>query len=203
MKRAIYAAVAAAVMSPPVAAEPQAVGADRDDVEELVVVGRSIDAGVAEVEVEHEMVVDTARVLKDIPGANVNANGPLTGIAQYRGMYGDRIAVVIDHLGIVSGGPNAMDTPLSYVSPMITESLSVTRGIASVSLAPESIGGHVATQLSRGEFGVGPAALSGFAGTRFSSNGELSTTAGRLTLAGETHKLSLVAELDDGICAEQ
>ncbi|MBT8082470.1 MAG: TonB-dependent receptor [Gammaproteobacteria bacterium] len=198
MKRVNCVAVAAVLLASPVFANPQAVDADRDDLDEVVVVGRSVATGIAEVEVEREMLVDTATVLKDIPGANVNANGPLTGIAQYRGMYGDRIAVVIDHLGVVSGGPNAMDAPLSYVSPMITESLSVTRGIASVSLAPESIGGHVATELSRGEFGVAPAALSGFAGTRFSSNGNLTTTAGRLTVAGETHKVSLIAELDDG-----
>jgi len=144
------------------------------------------------------MLVDTATVLKDIPGANVNANGPVTGIAQYRGMYGDRISVVIDHLGVVSGGPNAMDAPLSYVSPMITEALSVVRGIPSVSLAPESIGGHVSTKLSRGEFSAAGPELSGFVGSRYRANGNVSTSAGRLTLANESHKLSLVAELDDG-----
>ena len=78
------------------------------------------------------MLVDTATALKDIPGANVNRNGLITGIAQYRGMFGDRVTVGIDDLGIISGGPNAMDAPLSYMSPMITEELVVDRGIASV-----------------------------------------------------------------------
>ena len=81
-----------------------------NDVDEVVVVGRSVATGLARIEVDREMLVDTATVLKDIPGANVNANGPVTGIAQYRGMYGDRISVVVDHLGIVSGGPNATIT---------------------------------------------------------------------------------------------
>ncbi|RKZ70448.1 MAG: hypothetical protein DRQ48_06300, partial [Gammaproteobacteria bacterium] len=31
---------------------------------------------------------DSAQLLKKIPGANVNSNGSVTGIAQYRGMYG-------------------------------------------------------------------------------------------------------------------
>jgi iron complex outermembrane receptor protein len=113
-------------------------------------------------------------------------------------MYGDRISVVVDHLGVVSGGPNAMDSPLSYASPMITENLAVTRGVASVSQAPESVGGHIKVRLSRGEFSLADPALSGFVGTRYAANGSISTSAGRLTLAGATHKVSLIAEVDDG-----
>lgn len=189
------AAFAAALLAPAVlAAQP----ASEEDVDEVVVIGHTVSTTLATVEVDREMLVDTANVLKDIPGANVNANGPITGIAQYRGMYGDRVSVVIDQLGVVSGGPNAMDAPLSYVSPMIIRELAVTRGIASVSLAPESIGGHVATTLSRGDFSTGPGALSGFVGSRYSGNGSLSTSAGRLTLASDRHKVSLLAEVDDG-----
>jgi iron complex outermembrane receptor protein len=191
-------ATMAMLLAPAIVAAQQSPDQGASDVDEVIVIGRSVATGLARIEVDREMLVDTATVLKDIPGANVNANGPVTGIAQYRGMYGDRIAVVIDHLGVVSGGPNAMDAPLSYVSPMITEALSVTRGIASVSLAPESIGGHVATTLSRGEFSLAGSNLSGFVGSRYSANGNVSTTAGRLTLANATHKLSLIAELDDG-----
>lgn len=168
------------------------------DVDEVVVVGRSVSTGLASIEVDREMLVDTATALKDIPGANVNANGPVTGIAQYRGMYGDRIAVVIDHLGIVSGGPNAMDAPLSYVSPMIAGDLVVTRGIPGVAMAPESIGGQVSTTLARGDFAATGDELSGFVGSRYAANGNISTTAGRFTLANPRHKLSLVAEVDDG-----
>ena len=171
---------------------------DATDVDEVIVIGRSVSTGLAQIEVDREMLVDTATVLKEIPGANVNANGPVTGIAQYRGMYGDRVSVVIDHLGVVSGGPNAMDAPLSYVSPMITEELAVTRGIASVSHAPESIGGHVSARLSRGEFATAGTALGGFVGSRYSENGNISTTAGRITLATDRHKVSFVAEIDDG-----
>ena len=191
-------AMAAVLLLPATAAAQQSGGPDESDVDEVIVIGRSVATGLAQIEVDREMLVDTATILKDVPGANVNANGALTGIAQYRGMYGDRIAVAIDHLGVVSGGPNAMDAPLSYVSPMITETLSVTRGVASVSLAPESIGGHVATTLSRGEFSSAGPLLSGFVGSRYSGNGNVSTTAGRLTLAGGSHKLSLLGELDDG-----
>ena len=60
---------------------------------------------------------DSAQLLKKIPGANVNSNGTVTGIAQYRGMYGQRINTLIDGIKISSGGPNAMDSPLSKRYP--------------------------------------------------------------------------------------
>ena len=198
MNRFTRAAALAVLLLPAVVGAQQLPEEAETDVDEVVVIGRSVSTGLAQIQVDREMLVDTATILKDIPGANVNANGPVTGIAQYRGMYGDRVSVVIDHLGVVSGGPNAMDAPLSYASPMITEELSVTRGIASVSLAPESIGGHMALRLARGEFSVADPALSGFVGTRYSDNGNVSTSAGRLTLANDSHKVSLIAEVDDG-----
>ena len=171
---------------------------DAERIEEIIVSGQQLSTENASIAVERELAVDTASILKRLPGADVNGNGPLTGIAQYRGMYGDRISVVIDHLGVISGGPNAMDAPLSYVSPMITDELAVTRGIPGVSLAPEAIGGHVAAQLARGDFSNDGRSVSGFAGTRFSANGDVTTTGGRATLSTSSHKLSLVAEVDDG-----
>jgi iron complex outermembrane receptor protein len=165
---------------------------------EIVVVGRSLATSSSLIEIEREFLVDTAAALRDIPGANVNRNGLITGIAQYRGMYGDRVAVDIDQMGVISGGPNAMDTPLSYMSPMMTEELAVSRGIASVSLAPEAIGGHVSAKTSRGEFGGDTVRASGVLGTRFSSNGDLSTSVARLTLANHRHRISAIAEADNG-----
>ena len=91
-----------------------------------------------------------------------------------------------------------MDAPLSYMSPMMTEELVVTRGIASVSLAPEAIGGHVSTRTSRGDFTSDEFGVSGMIGTRYSENGDISTTAARLTLANDRHRVSAIAEFDDG-----
>lgn len=58
---------------------------------------------------------DSAELLKILPGAAVNRNGGLTGLAQYRGMYGARVSVNINEVSFVSGGPNSMDSPLSYI----------------------------------------------------------------------------------------
>ncbi len=74
--------ITAALAIAPVLAEPM---------EELVVTAthstRTID-------VTNALAIspDVAQLLKEAPGANVNSNGPLTGIPQYRGMYGSRVA---------------------------------------------------------------------------------------------------------------
>jgi len=95
---------------------------------------------------------DTAEALKVIPGAAVNRNGGLTGIAQYRGLVGDRINVSIDSASIVTGGPNAMDAPLSYIPAALLNTLEVTRGAASVSTGQETLGGHIKATSYQGEF---------------------------------------------------
>ncbi len=177
---------------------PLSIAAQEAPIDEIVVGGDADAAPFVQVDVDKTMIVDTAAALRDLPGANINSNGGITGIAQYRGMFGDRVAVDIDNHAVVSGGPNAMDAPLSYVSPMITESLTIERGIVSVSSAPESIGGRITASLARGSFGAGEPGVSGFVGSRYSNNGNLATTAGRLTLANAAHRVTLLGEFDNG-----
>ncbi len=97
------------------------------------------------IEVSEALVVspDTAQLLKKAPGANVNSNGPLSGIPQYRGMFGPRVGVLLDGVELAPAGPNWMDPPLSYAAAAQLESLQVYRGIAPVSVVQESIGGAV------------------------------------------------------------
>ncbi|MEZ5489575.1 MAG: TonB-dependent receptor [Gammaproteobacteria bacterium] len=97
---------------------------------------------------------DTAQLLRKMPGANINKNGELTGIAQYRGMFGDRIKVSVNGAQINGAGPNAMDSPLHYAPVAILESLTINRGIAPVSTGQETIGGYVEAQTYTGEFGA-------------------------------------------------
>jgi len=96
---------------------------------------------------------DTAALLRRAPGANVNRNGPLTGIAQYRGMYGDRVNVMVNGIRINTGGPNGMDPALSYIPRNQLQSLEVIRGIAPVSSGAETIGGTIIANGRTSEFG--------------------------------------------------
>jgi iron complex outermembrane recepter protein len=168
------------------------------DVEQVVVVGERVYPVVDTVAPSTSGAVDTAELLRRLPGANLNANGMLSGIAQYRGLYGDRVAVSIDGLRTTTGGPNAMDAPLSYASPLLLDHLSLERGIASVSSAIESIGGHIEADHNRGEHSdQSEFGFTGKAEARYASNGGLNSTAVQLVGANDMHKVALLAQHDD------
>lgn len=165
--------------------------------EQLVVTGERVYPVVDAVAPSTEDAVDAAELLKQLPGANLNANGPLTGIAQYRGLYGDRVAISLDGLPIVTGGPNAMDAPLSYASPLLLDRLSLERGIPSVSSSVESLGGHIAVDFDRGEHADGPRfESSGKMQTSYASNGDVKSVAIRAVGADDTHKVALLGQRD-------
>ncbi len=94
---------------------------------------------------------DAASWLDVIPGAGVNRNGGVTGIAQYRGLYGDRVSVKMNGHYLPGAGPNAMDTPLSYAVPILIESMTAYRGIAPVYVGMDTLGGAIDVQLKQAE----------------------------------------------------
>lgn len=93
-----------------------------------------------------QSIIDTSDVLKKIPGANVNRNGPLTGIAQYRGLSGSRVNIQIDGTNMQESCSNSMDAAMSHVPATMVDAVILKRGISPVSQAIESIGGSVFVQ---------------------------------------------------------
>lgn len=194
MKRStLYLGLSAAIVS---------LGSQADHIEELVVTAshetRTID-------ITDELIIspDVAQLLKKAPGANVNANGPLTGIPQYRGMYGARIATSLDGTQLAPAGPNWMDPPLSYARNGQLESLEVYRGIAPVSVAQESIGGAIDARTTKGEFTTGSDfQLSGrlIGSAQSINNGQ--QLSGALFATNNTHRLKLAGVIEQGDDAE-
>jgi iron complex outermembrane receptor protein len=140
------------------AAEPEeSAGAAREEEEREAILitdtRGSADAYFA-IDPRHEpnATADSAALLKRIPGADVNDNGPLSGQVQYRGMFGTRMNVRVGGAFIVPGGPNWMDTPLHYAPRPLIQNLEVERGIASVSSGAETIGGTVQATLKSSAF---------------------------------------------------
>lgn len=164
--------------------------------EELLVTGTR-DTRVIQLAETVEITPDAAQLLRKAPGANVNGNGPLTGIPQYRGMYGDRIKVTVNGSTLSSGGPNWMDPPLSYAPAAQLESLEVTRGIAPVSAGQETIGGAINAKTWSGDFSNTEefdvsARLR--AGGQTVDKGTLASAA--VVVANDTHKIK-VSALDE------
>lgn len=134
-------------------------------------------------------VPDSAALLRRLPGANINMNGPVTGIQQYRGMFGNRVSVAVDGMHVTSGGPNLMDPPLHYAPATRLENLTIYRGIAPVSVAQESIGGAIIANTAQGNFNDSEAVdLNGAitAGGQSVNNGWVGNAL--LALANDKHK---------------
>ena len=127
-----------------------------ETLEELVISARH---DTRTIDIASELVIspDVAQLLKKAPGANVNSNGPITGIPQYRGMFGPRIATSLNGAQLAPSGPNWMDPPLSYAVGAQLESLEIYRGIAPVSVAQESLGGAIDARTHHGNFGASSA----------------------------------------------
>ncbi|MDB3856007.1 TonB-dependent receptor [Halieaceae bacterium] len=153
--------------------------ADHYHPEELLVVGQYDRRQIDVADTVH-ITPDSAALVRRAPGANINGNGPLTGIPQYRGMYGSRVNVEVNGMTLSSGGPNWMDPPLSYAPTAQLESLQVYRGIAPVSSGQETIGGAINVTTWSGEFGND---------TNFESSGRIrlgSQTSNSASLLGAT-----------------
>lgn len=157
--------------------------------------------GVFQVDLEQAPITtpDAAELLRRAPGANVNRNGPLTGIAQYRGMYGERVNVQVNGIQIVTGGPNGMDPPLSYVPRGQLESLEVIRGIAPVSSGLETIGGTIIANARSSAFSpddqIRPAFDLSAGGATVDESTTLSVMAG---VANRSHRAHVYGSREDG-----
>ena len=146
-----------------------------------------------------ETQADTAALLPRAPGANVNRNGPLTGIAQYRGMYGQRVNTVIDGMHISTGGPNGMDPPLSYIPRSQLGSLTVIRGLAPVSSGAETIGGTILADSRTSTFSphdtLTPTASINGGGASADSSGFVDAMG---SVANRAHRLHLFGSREQG-----
>ncbi|BDX04874.1 TonB-dependent receptor plug domain-containing protein [Planctobacterium marinum] len=89
---------------------------------------------------------DLRDALKRLAGLSGNGNGPLSAIAQYRGLFGNRVHVSVEGGPVTGAGPNAMDPPLSNVFALPGSELNLHRGIAPVSVAAQSLGGAIEIQ---------------------------------------------------------
>ncbi len=173
--------------------------ADQQQLPTIVVEGSAMRAGTFGTAPGSSGLKDTASLLKRVPGANVNRNGPLTGIASYRGMFGNRINISVDGANMKEVGPNSMDPPLSHIPASLTESLVVHRGIAPVSSGIESFGGSMQVKSRKGDFAEGDGIVThGNAAMGYSSveDGYFGSLLG--SVANKNHKLYLSGSKEQG-----
>jgi len=140
---------------------------------------------------------DSMDIIGRMPGAAVNRNGALSGQAQYRGLFGPRMNVLVDDMKVTPGGLNWMDSPMHYLPPGLTKQVAMTRGIASVGSGP-GIGGLIEAQSKKAEF---------TSDHEFDSQGDIVASAmsndgyaasGVIGAANVNHRLQIVGSYEDG-----
>ncbi len=92
---------------------------------------------------ERSAARDSATLLERAPGAAVVRNGQQTGIVQLRGLFNDRVRVLVDDMTITPACANHMDPPLHYVSAQGVDTMEIIAGITPVSQGGDSIAGTV------------------------------------------------------------
>ena len=142
-------------------------------------------------------IPDAMEILTRMPGANVNRNGPLTGQAQYRGLFGPRMTVTVNDMRVTPGGPNWMDPPLHYMPAGLTRNVIMTRGIASVSEGP-GIGGLIQAESKQSSFTSDHefAPQGDVIGSYMSNDGY--SIAGLAGAANVNHRFHLIGAYEDG-----
>lgn len=181
-------------------AAPVAIADEAEELPTIIVEGTGDRPGTFATAPDSSGLKDTASLLKNIPGANVNRSGPLTGIAQYRGLAGNRLNINIDSNNIKEVGPNSMDPPLSHFPAALTESLKVKRGIGSVSSGIETMGGTMSVESRKGEFAEEDEDFrtSGFASMGYSSVEDGHFGSLMASIANQNHKVYLSGSQERG-----
>lgn len=142
---------------------------------------------------------DSGELIKSLPGAALNSNGPLTTLVQYRGASGDRVNVSIDGANFTSGGPNKMDSALSYIPGALLDNVSISRGIASVSKGQETLGGHVSASSYHPAFADHQQwQFSGRANSLVNSNGNGNSSGLSVFGSNRHHRIGITASYDKG-----
>jgi len=95
---------------------------------------------------------DTASLLKDVPGLNLQSGGGVSSLPTVHGLADDRLRIKVDGMDLVSACANHMNPPLSYIDPSNVGSATVFSGISPVSMGGDSIGGTILVESESPEF---------------------------------------------------
>lgn len=135
---------------------------------------------------------DSASLLRNVPGVNLQGAGGVSSLPVVNGLAGDRVRTQVDGMDLIASCPNHMNPPLSYVDPSAVESLKVYAGISPVSAGGDSIAGTIVAKTKEPQFAAPGQALlfTGEAGAFYRSNGNGYGGNLNATLANEQLSLS-------------
>ncbi len=104
---------------------------------------------------------DTAALLRDLPGVQLNQTGGVSSLPAIHGLADDRVRIRVDGMDFIATCPNHMNPPLSYLDPAQIDTLKVYAGIAPVSVGGDSIAGSIVAETRAPEFAATGETLQG------------------------------------------
>lgn len=107
------------------------------------------------------MATQGGDLLRGMAGVAVLSNGPQTGIAQIRGLAGDRVRIRVDGLTITPACPNHMDPPLHYAQAAAGDRVELFAGLSPVSAGGDSLAGTIRVRRPDPEFADGASPIFG------------------------------------------
>ncbi|MBC2730028.1 MAG: TonB-dependent receptor [Thiobacillus sp.] len=147
----------------------------------------SVTLDAASLQPMHAATSDTASLLRDVPGLNLQGAGGVSSLPSIRGLGDDRLRIKVDGMDLIASCPNHMNPALSYIDPTRVDAIKVFAGITPVSVGGDSIGGTLIVESARPQFArAGEGVLTrGSVGTFYRSNGNAMGANAAVTVAGE------------------
>jgi len=135
---------------------------------------------------------DTASLLRNVPGLNLQGSGGVSSLPVIHGLADDRLRIKVDGMDLISACGNHMNPALSYIDPTNVSSATVFAGITPVSIGGDSIGGTILVDSAPPEFAKAGEELltKGEIGGFYRSNGNVQGGNIAATVAGEKASLS-------------
>jgi len=135
---------------------------------------------------------DTASLLGNIPGLNIQGSGGVSGLPVIHGLADDRLRIKVDGMDLISACGNHMNPALSYIAPSNVGSAKVFAGISPVSFGGDSIGGAIIVNSAAPQFSKSNEALltTGEVGAFYRSNGNVQGGNISATVASDSLSLS-------------
>jgi len=135
---------------------------------------------------------DTARLLGNIPGLNIQGSGGVSSFPVIHGFADDRLRIKVDGMDLISACGNHMNPALSYIDPSNVGGAQVFAGISPVSLGGDSIGGAIIVDSAAPQFSKTNEALltTGEVGAFYRSNGNVTGGNVAATVASDSLSLS-------------
>lgn len=144
----------------------------------------------ADVAAQKSASSDTARLLKDVAGVQVNQAGGVSSLPSIRGLSDDRLRIKVNGIDYIAVCANHMNPALSYIDPTQVGHIEVFTGATPVGLGGDSIGGTIVVESKDPEFAKANEVLrAGEVGSFYRSNGK--AIGGNLSATLATDSLSL------------